>query len=253
MEKNVIVVGATSGIGREVAILFAKRGYKVAVAGRREDKLEEVASLHDNIIAYAKIDVNSEDAPALLTALADRIGGMDIYFHSSGIGYQNKNLVVEKEMATVQTNALGWTRMITAAFHYFEQHKERKGHIAIISSIAGTKGLGAAPAYSATKRFQNTYTEALCQLARMRHMDISFTDIRPGFVETDLIKDEDYSMQLQPAKVARDIVSAIEKKQSIVVIDWRYRILVGLWSLIPRWLWVRINLNRSIDRGAGLL
>ena len=84
-------------------------------------------------------------------------------------------------------------------------------------------------------------------------MDISFTDIRPGFVETDLIKDEDYPMQLQPAKVARDIVSAIEKKQSIVIIDWRYRILVGLWSLIPRWLWVRINLNRSIDRGAVLL
>lgn len=245
MEKKVIVVGATSGIGREVALVFAQRGYKVAVAGRREDKLKEVVSLHDNIIASAKLDVNSEEAPAMLTKLADEIGGMDIYFHSSGIGYQNKMLDIEKEMSTVQTNALGWTRMITAAFHYFEQHQECKGHIAVISSIAGTKGLGAAPAYSATKRFQNTYIESLCQLAKMRHLDISLTDIRPGFVETDLIKDEYYPLQLKPTKVARDIVSAIEKNRATAVIDWRYSILVGFWRLIPRWLWVRLNISSS--------
>ena len=78
--------------------------------------------------------------------------------------------------------------MVNTAFHYFA--RQGKGHIAVISSIAGTKGLGIAPAYSATKRFQNTYIDALEQLAYMQKKKaIHFTDIRPGFVKTDLLND----------------------------------------------------------------
>lgn len=245
MAKTAIVVGATSGIGREVALLLAKKGYKVGIAGRREDKLAEVSALNENIIATSQIDINNDDAPAKLTALADTLGGIDLYFHSSGIGYENTALDEQKEISTVETNALGWTRMITAVFHYFETHPERKGHIAAISSIAGTKGLGAAPAYSATKRFQSTYMECLCQLAGMKHLDISFTDIRPGFVATDMIKGSNFPVQLRAEDVARDIVKAIEKKKAIITIDWRYRILVFFWRLVPRWLWVRLNASSS--------
>ena len=101
-------------------------------------------------------------------------------------GYQNRNLEPEIELNTARTNVEGFIRMVTAAFDYFK--KTKKGHIAVISSIAGTKGLGVAPAYSATKRFQNTYIDALAQLARMQHLNIRFTDIRPGFVATDLLR-----------------------------------------------------------------
>lgn len=245
MEKTAIVVGATSGIGREVALLLAEKGYKVGIAGRREDRLAEVSALHENIVATSQIDITKDEAPEKLVALADTLGGLNLYFHSSGIGYQNIPLDNQKELSTVETNALGWTRMITAAFHYFEAHPERKGHIAVISSIAGTKGLGAAPSYSATKRFQNSYIESLCQLARMKHLDISFTDIRPGFVATDLIKNEYYPLKLKAEDVARDIVKAIEKKKAIATIDWRYRILVFFWRLIPRWIWVRMKISTA--------
>jgi short-subunit dehydrogenase len=112
---------------------------------------------------------------------------------------------------------------------------------AVISSIAGTKGLGAAPAYSATKRFQNTYIDALEQLAHIQKLPIRFTDIRPGFVATGLLNDgKHYPMLMHTEKVARHIVCALEKKKRIVVIDWRYRILVALWRLIPPFLWKRL-------------
>lgn len=100
--------------------------------------------------------------------------------------------------------------------------------------------MGSAPAYSATKRFQNTYIEALEQLARMQHYPIRFTDIRPGFVATDLLKGGRYPMLMQAPKVAARIVRAIDRRQTVAVIDGRYRVLVFFWRLIPRWLWKRM-------------
>lgn len=235
-------MGATSGIGREVAILLARQGWRVGVAGRRTELLEALVHDHANIVAAKQIDVNREDAPQLLQQLIDDLGGMKLYFHSSGIGWQNNQLDVARELATVQTNGLGFTRMVTAAYNWMANNGG--GRIACITSIAGTKGLGAAPAYSATKRFQNHYLECLAQQARMRRLPIRITDIRPGFVATDLIAGSSYPLQLTAESVARSIVSAISRGRSVITIDWRYRILVALWRLIPRWLWVRLRITQ---------
>ena len=166
---------------------------------------------------------------------------MDIFLLSSGIGKQNYALQSEIELATAATNVAGFIRMTNAAYHYFEQ--QGYGHIAVISSIAGTKGLGAASAYSATKCFQNTYIDALDQLTRMNKLNISFTDIRPGFVATPLLKDDSYPMLMKATDVAKDIVKAISKKKRVAIIDWKYRILVFFWRLIPRWIWVRLPIR----------
>ena len=141
-------------------------------------------------------------------------------------------------MATAVTNVEGFIRMTNAAYHYFE--KQGHGHLAIISSIAGTKGLGAAASYSATKRFQHTYMEALEQLARMNKINISFTDIRPGFVATPLLKKDSYPMLMKATDVAHQIVKAISRKKRIAIIDWRYRILVFFWRMIPKGIWLRL-------------
>ena len=138
---------------------------------------------------------------------------------------------------------MGFTRMVDTAFNWFASHGG-KGQIAVISSIAGVKGLGMAPSYSATKAFQNTYIEALQQLAHMRHLDISFTDIRPGFVKTDLLNDgKNYPLLMSKEIVSRQIFKAIKQQRSVKIIDWRYRILVFFWRLIPRWLWVRLPIK----------
>jgi short-subunit dehydrogenase len=131
--------------------------------------------------------------------------------------------------------------MIGEAYRYFAEKGE--GHIAAITSIAGTKGLGPSPAYSATKAMQNVYIQALEQQAHARGLNIYFTDIRPGFVNTALLNgDFHYPMMMQPEDVAQKIISAIRHKKHICVINWKYRLLTMLWRRIPRFIWRRLRL-----------
>ena len=239
--KNAIIVGASSGIGMEVAKVLLSDGWHLGIAARREDKLLELKAMAPERIKVMTIDVTQSDAGERLLSLIDELGGMDLYFHASGIGRQNRNLEADIELRTMETNAVGFTRMIGTAYRYFAQRGE--GHIAAITSIAGTKGLGPAPAYSATKALQATYLQALEQQTRQSGLRIRFTDIRPGFVDTALLNgDFKYPMLLQPAAVARDIVGSIYKRRHVRIIDLRYRILTFFWRLIPNWLWRRFRL-----------
>lgn len=239
--KKAIIVGASSGIGMEVAKVLLSDGWHLGIAARREDKLLELKSMAPERIKVMAIDVTQSDAGERLLSLIDELGGMDLYFHASGIGRQNRNLEADIELRTMGTNAVGFTRMIGTAYRYFAQRGE--GHIAAITSIAGTKGLGPAPAYSATKALQATYLQALEQQSRQSGLRIRFTDIRPGFVDTALLNgDFKYPMLLQPAAVARDIVGSIYKRRHVRIIDLRYRILTFFWRLIPNWLWRRFRL-----------
>ncbi len=234
--KRAIVIGASSGIGKEVAQLLVKEGWTVGVAARRVELLQDIGAVETE-----EIDVTQKEATVKLRNLIERLGGMDLFFYASGIGKQNRDLQENIELATMETNAVGFTRMIGEAYHYFAERGE--GHIAAITSIAGTKGLGPAPAYSATKAMQNTYLEALEQLANAKGLKIRFTDIRPGFVDTALLNDDfHYPMMLKPEAVSKDIVKAIHAKKHVRIIDWRYRILTALWQMIPGWIWRRIKL-----------
>jgi NADP-dependent 3-hydroxy acid dehydrogenase YdfG len=143
--KNAIIVGASSGIGMEVAKVLLSDGWQLGIAARREDKLLELKAMAPERIKVMAIDVTQPDAGERLLSLIDELGGMDLYFHASGIGRQNRNLKADIELRTMETNAVGFTRMIGTAYRYFAQRGE--GHIAAITSIAGTKGLGPAPAY----------------------------------------------------------------------------------------------------------
>ena len=240
--KRAVIMGATSGLGYEVARLLLADGWKLGLAGRREENLKKLQSEFPKQVCIKAIDVKDSNADKELLSLIDELGGMDMYFHSSGIGYQNANLDADIELNTLETNGTGFTRMVGAAFRYFRD--KGKGHIAVISSIAGTKGLGIAPAYSATKRFQNTYIDALEQLASMKKLDIRFTDIRPGFVATNLLNDgKKYPMLMKTDYTARLIVKALNRKKRIDVIDWKYRILVFFWRLIPRCVWKRMSVK----------
>jgi short-subunit dehydrogenase len=234
--RRAIVIGASSGIGREVAKLLMKEGWTVGVAARRVDMLKEL-----DATAVEQMDVTKEDATMRLQTLISRLGGMDLFFYASGIGKQNRELQEDIELATMQTNGIGFTRMIGEAYRYFAA--QGSGHIAAITSIAGTKGLGPAPSYSATKAMQNVYLQALEQQAKSRGMNIRFTDIRPGFVDTALLSgDFHYPMMLKPEKVAKEILDAINHHHHIRVIDWKYRLLTAFWRRIPRWLWRRLRL-----------
>ncbi len=241
-KKTAIVVGASSGMGREVALLLLADGWTVGLAARRTDLLESIKEQYPAQTEVSKLDITQPSAPQTLYQLIEKLGGMDLYFHASGIGYQNAMLTEDRELRTVDTNALGFTRMIGAAYRWMAQHGG--GQIAVISSIAGVRGLGPAPAYSATKAFQNVYIQALEQQAHMRNLNIAFTDIRPGFVDTALLNDGTaYPMLMNPKRVAQHIVKAIARRRHKVVIDWRYKMLVAAWHCVPGWLWRRLSIH----------
>lgn len=237
-----IIVGATSGIGRELALQLIEKGWQLGIAGRRTGRLEEIQAGAPQQVHIRRIDVREADAPEHLHALIDELQGMDLYIHCSGIGCENLELDRDTELRIVKTNVEGFVRLVDSAFSHFMQ--SGGGHICIISSIAGTKGLGASCAYSASKAFQNTYLDALDQLAVLRKCPLTFTDIRPGFVDTALLDDgHNYPMKMSARSVAKAIVHGIEGKKRVVVIDWRYRILVFFWRLVPQWLWRRLPIK----------
>lgn len=239
--KNVVIIGASSGIGMEVARIYLAQGYRLGIAARREDRLRSLQQQEPDRVVTAVIDVTADDAAHRLRSLISELGGMDLFFYASGVGKQNRTLMPDIELNTVNTNGMGFTRMIGEAYRYFAERGS--GHIAAITSIAGTKGLGPAPSYSATKAMQNVYLQALEQQANARKLKIRFTDIRPGFVDTDLLAGNyRYPMMLKPDKVARDIVSAIDARRHVVVIDWRYAIVNALWRRLPRALWRHFGL-----------
>ena len=234
--KKAIVVGASSGIGLEVAKILIEQGWTVGVAARRTELLQEIGAA-----AIERIDITTDEATEALQRLIEKLGGMDLYFHASGIGKQNRDLKEDIELTTLQTNGVGFTRMVGEAYRFFA--RQGSGHIAAITSIAGTKGLGPAPSYSATKAMQNIYLQALEQLANSRKLNIRFTDIRPGFVDTALLAgDFHYPMMLKPENVAKEIVYAVNHKQHIRIIDWKYRMLTAVWRRIPRWLWRNLRM-----------
>ena len=241
-ERRAVVVGASSGIGYQVARELLREGWRIGVAARHTERLHQLAREYEGRVSVARIDVTRDEAAGQLLELVDAVGGMELYLHVAGVGWQNPELLAERELPTVETNAMGFARLVGVAYRYFAARGG--GHIAVVSSIAGTKGLGAAPAYSASKAFQNVYIEALAQQARMRRLPICFTDVRPGFVQTSLLGDgRRYPMLMQPERVAQAIVKAVRARRSVCVIDWRYRVLTALWRLIPYGLWRRMTIR----------
>lgn len=233
--KRIVVVGATSGIGLDVARLFISRGWFVGVAGRNTQMLDALKQENPSQVYTAVIDITHSDAPERLSHLIEEMSGMDVYFHSSGIGYNNPQLDETKELDTLRTNGEGFTRMIGAAYRYFRLRK--KGQIVAISSVAATRGMGSAPAYSATKRFQMHYLQSIRQLATTDSLHLAVTEIRPGFVDTPLLRNGKYPMLMESKIVAQAIVKAVIRRKRLLTFDWRYRLLVAFWRMIPVRIW----------------
>lgn len=238
--KKVIIMGATSGLGRGVAEALASRNLRIGIAGRNQEVLKALKAQYPDHIIYEQIDINTPEASERLQRLIKRLGGMDIYLHASGIGYENPSLDPETEAKIVQTDAAGFARMIMTAFRYYAESGQ-EGTIAAITSVAGTKGIGLMSAYSASKSFDSTYLSALRQYACIKHLPIHLTDIRPGWTRTPLLnEDQHYPLEMEPAQVVKEIIKAMVRHPRTAIIDWRWHLLVRAWQLLPLPLWERI-------------
>ena len=234
---NVIVIGATSGIGRAVAEIYAGQGHRVGVTGRRGNLLEEFASARPAGSVYTKVfDVSDDSATESLAALVREMGGVDVCLYSSGYGHTNSDLEPSLELGQIDVNAKGFVRCAVWLFNYWAGNGLR-GHLAVISSVASILPLGVCPSYSATKKFEAFYTEALRQLAVIRKADIRMTVIKPGFVDTDFIHGRHFPMTIRRDRAAALIVRAIKRHKKTAVIDRRWAALGILMRLLPSPLW----------------
>ena len=249
--KQAIIIGATSGLGQAVARQLIADGWRVGIAGRREQRLEALQREYGrDRVVYRVMDVMLPSATEALDALLEEVSAPDVLLYATGIGRQNPDLEEQMEIRTVQTNCEGMVRIVDHFINYVKRtphyDKSNRAHIAVITSVAGTMGIGQAPAYSATKSMQSAYLVALSQLIRMRQLPITVGDIRPGFVATEILNPEKhYPMLMTAESAARHIVRSLKRRQRITIFDWRYRLLVGFWRLIPRWLWERLTMIKN--------
>lgn len=251
MQKKAVIIGASSGIGRALAERLAKDGYKIGVAARRRESLEQLqAEFGAQNVVVAEMDVVEQSATAALDTLLEQLGAPDLFLYVSGKGGQNPDLDEQLELDIVTTNCEGMVRVVDHFVNYVKRQPcytaKNRAHIAVVTSVAGTTGMGPAPAYSASKSMQSTYITALVQHCRMYKVAIDFTDIRPGFVATPILNpNKHYPMLMSLEQATRHIMRGLKRRRRIVIFDWRFRLLVLFWNIIPRWLWERLTIIRN--------
>ncbi len=241
--KKIIIIGASSGMGMRVATDFARLGWRVGIAARREDRLKEIKALYHDRIEYMTIDVAAPDAVDRFYKLIELIDGMDYLLYAAGCGWRNPELDSSRDEQTIAVNVLGFTKIINAAYKYYRDTANlHRGHIAAITSVAGTKGIGISATYSASKRYQWTYLQAIDQLAHQQRVNVSITDIRPGFVDTPLLNGKEYPMEMSIDYVAPRLEKAMLRARRVAVIDSRWAVVTALWKMVPDCLWRRVEL-----------
>jgi short-subunit dehydrogenase len=227
-----IVIGATSGIGKGLAKILAHNNYVVGITGRRTELLNELKNENPNAYFIKSFDItDTKSTCQKLEELTTELGGLDLLILSSGTGDLNETLDLDIEHRTIATNVVGFTNILIWAFNFFK--RQNYGHLVAISSIAGLRGNRHAPAYNATKAYQINYLEGLRQKANRLNSPIFITDIRPGFVNTDMAKSEGKFWVATVDKAVLQIFEAIKQKKNIVYITKRWRLIAIILRMIP--------------------
>ncbi|MFC2116963.1 SDR family NAD(P)-dependent oxidoreductase [Bacteroidota bacterium] len=237
--KKAIIVGASSGMGKELCRILIKKGYSVGITGRRENLLEELKAETPDRIYYRAFDIRDMSKTSKgLRELIRELGGLDLLVLSSGTGFLNEELDSEPEFRTIDTNVTAFTDIMTFGYRYFQMHPP--GHLVGITSIGGLRGNALAPAYNASKAYQSNYLEALRLKSRKSGNNIRITDIRPGFVDTDMAKGDKLFWVATPNKAASLIYRAIRHKKRVAYISRRWRLFALMLKLLPRRLYEKL-------------
>ncbi len=271
MTKKVIIIGATSGIGRGLAKVFYSEGYSVGITGRRVELLESLkdelvgedgdSDLQNTVRCFVQqMDLRDiKSSTAGLNDLIKVMGGMDLIILNSGVGFRHDTLNFQEEKETIDVNVTGFVALANLSFNYFIERDNdaaqlsnqsnggqpdaltcNGGHIVGISSIASLRGRDEAPAYNASKAFISTYMEGLRHKSVKYKRNIFITDIRPGFVQTAMASNPRAFWSAPVDKASRQIYKAIKKKKKSVYITKRWRLIAILLHILPDWIYNRI-------------
>ncbi len=237
--NRAIVIGATSGIGRGLAELLAKEGFRVGITGRRLELLESLRATNPDAFLIESMDITRVDeARSVFNRLVDRMGGVDLVVVNSGMGKRNEELSWDIDRQIIETNILGCTAVANAAMHVF--FKQGFGHLVGISSIAALRGSRYVPTYPASKAYLSTYLEGLRHKVKHEKWPITITDIKPGFVDTVMAQGDYVFWRAPVQKAALQIYDAIRKKKKVAYITRRWRLIAWVQKYLPDFLYYRV-------------
>ena len=236
---KIILIGATSGIGRLMALRYAEEGHTVGITGRRNDLLEEVKALASGNIFTACFDAAAADNVSRVQSLIEDLGGIDLLIYNAGFGEPSDELIPEIEKDTEQVLVRGFVDIVAFAFNFFIA--QGRGRLAVTSSVAALRGNGLAPSYSAGKAFQSIYAEGLNLKAHRLKKDIVVTDVRPGFIKTKMAKGAGQFWVAQPEKAAEQIMAAIAARKRVVYVTRRWWLVAQVFKVLPYWLYKRLQ------------
>lgn len=235
MSKTVIIIGASSGIGRELSVQYLEKGYKLGILARRIDLLNEIASLAPDRVTVGSLDVNETDkAVSDYENFLQKFDKIDLIINSAGIGFVNHDLVLDLELKTNRVNVDGFVAITVVSVKHLI--KQGSGHYADITSVGALVGRADCPAYNASKAYQVNYLEAMRQMIHRKKLPIIITDIKPGFVDTGMAKGDKLIWMASANKASRQIIRALERKREHVYVTRRWRLIAWAIKLAPRFV-----------------
>ena len=237
--KKVVIIGATSGIGKALALRYIREGHKVGITGRRKHLLEELHQQFPQQVFIESFDVTGAENIVHLKHLIQQLRGMDLFVYNSGTGEASKTLNWEIDEQTTLINVNGFVETTVYAFNYFVQ--QGHGQIAGISSIAAYRGNSWAPAYGASKAYMSNYLEALSIKADRMKIPIAVTDVQPGFVQTEMAKGNKLFWIAPLDKAVNQIFKAVEQKKRRVQITKRWALIAWALKWLPYSIYKKLN------------
>ena len=241
VDKVIWITGASSGIGKALAIKFAKEGWKVAISARRENLLNEIAKTYNDIFPYPLDVTDSKKCELVFNSIKERFKNVDISVFSTGIHdpKSEKSLDLNKVRQIMEVNFFGTINSVNAVYKYYKERKS--GQISIVSSIAGYRGLPAGGAYCASKSALTSFTESLNFDMKRNNVRVSL--ISPGFIKTPMTDQNDFPMPMikTPEFAAEEIYNGLVKKNAFEIhFPKSFTFIMKILQILPNWAYFKL-------------
>ena len=238
--KVIWITGASSGIGKSLAIKFANEDWQVAVSARRESLLKELSDTNSNIHSFPLDVTDSEKCKDVSTEIINKLENIEICIFCTGIHdpKSEKSLDLEKVRKIMEVNFFGTVNSINSVYDYFK--KKRSGHISMVSSVAGYRGLPAGGAYCASKSALTTFAESL--YFDLKRFNVRVSVVNPGFIKTPMTDQNDFPMPMikSPEFAANQIYIGLTKKKSFEIhFPKSLTYMMKFIKILPNWIYLK--------------
>ncbi len=239
--KVIWITGASSGIGKSLTIKFANEGWQVAASARRENLLKELSDTNSNIHSFPLDVTDSEKCKDVSTEIINKLENIEICIFCTGIHdpKSEKSLDLEKVRKIMEVNFFGTINSINSVYDYFK--KKRSGHISMVSSVAGYRGLPAGGAYCASKSALTTFAESL--YFDLKRFNVRVSVVHPGFIKTPMTDQNDFPMPMikSPEFAADEMFKGLTQSNAFEIhFPKQFTFIMKILKIMPNWLYLKL-------------